>query len=76
MIKRLVIAAAIAASAVINAAPAHAGPMEWCNPSSPTFDPYVCFGEQPGGALPLVCDPNVNGYDPYYCAASQGSDSR
>lgn len=71
---RFAIAIALAAGCIGFAPPAHAGPGEWCNPSSPTFDKYVCFGETPG--LPLVCDPNVTGYNPYYCAAASQQQAR
>jgi hypothetical protein len=48
-----------------------AGPIQWCNPSSPLFDPYICYNETPHGGI--ACDPNGPAYDPNYCAAQSGT---
>ncbi|MFY2861697.1 hypothetical protein ACOJVU_18620 [Mycobacterium sp. THU-M104] len=62
-----VIGCALTAAMVAVSPPAHAGPIQWCDPSSPLFDPTICYNESPGGGY--SCDPFGPAYDPNYCAA-------
>jgi hypothetical protein len=48
--------------------PAPSGPVQWCDPASPLFDPVICYNEHPGHGT--ACDPFGPAYDPDYCAAS------
>jgi hypothetical protein len=50
------------------AVPAPSGPVQWCNPASPLFDPVICYNEHPSRSV--ACDPYGPAYDPDYCAAS------
>ena len=62
--------AAIAAAVPAQADPHHIvgpqGPVQWCNPASPLFDPTICYNESPHGGY--ACDPYGPAYDPNYCA--------
>lgn len=62
-----VIGCALSAAAVTVSPPAQAGPVQWCDPAAPLFDPTVCADESPGGGY--SCDPFGPAYDPNYCAA-------
>lgn len=43
------------------------GPVQWCDPASPLFDPTICYNTSPGAGQ--GCDPFGPAYDPDYCAA-------
>ncbi|MDI3314500.1 MAG: hypothetical protein QJR12_09525 [Mycobacterium sp.] len=58
--------AALAAAAVLHAS-TH-GPIQWCDPASPLFDPIICYNESPPRSG-YSCDPFGPAYDPNYCAA-------
>ncbi|MEY8017006.1 hypothetical protein [Mycobacterium servetii] len=65
------LAAAAALIGVIPMPPAHAGPVQWCDPSSPLFDPTICYNESPSTGS-YACDPYGPAYNANYCA-SQGA---
>ena len=71
MIRTFIAAAAVAcalpAAMVAVSPPAHAGPIQWCDPASPLFDPTICYNESPGGGY--SCDPFGPAYNADYCAA-------
>ena len=69
-VRNIVIAAAFLAAPFLALPPAHAGPIQWCDPASPLFDPTICYNESPrhGG---YSCDPYGPAYDPNYCAAQR-----
>jgi hypothetical protein len=58
----------VLAAAVIFSTPARAGPVQWCDPASPLFDPSTCYNES-GPHRGYGCDPFGPAYDPNYCAA-------
>jgi|GEM_PF-4256867 len=66
-----VIGCALCAAAAVASPPTHAGPVQWCNPASPLFDPTICYNESPPGGY--SCDPFGPAYDPNYCATQNRS---
>jgi hypothetical protein len=62
-----VVGCTLSATTAALSPPAHAGPIRWCDPSSPLFDPTICHNEEPGGGY--SCDPTGPAYDANYCAA-------
>jgi len=63
-------AAVVCALFAASAAPAHAGPVHWCDPASPLYDATVCYNES-GPHRGYGCDPYGPAYDPNYCAAQR-----
>jgi hypothetical protein len=59
----------VAAGALLTAAPAHAGPVQWCDPASPLYDATICYNDGPHRGY--GCDPYAPAYDPDYCAAQR-----
>jgi hypothetical protein len=69
--KRLMAMLALAATFVA-ASPAAADPLSgWCNPSSPLFDPTICWKGH-GSTGGVACDPYNDSYNPNYCQATRG----
>ncbi len=62
-------AATPALVAIVFSAPASAGPIQWCDPASPLFDPTVCYNSPHRGGY--SCDPFGPAYDPNFCAAQR-----
>jgi hypothetical protein len=60
-------------AANIAVSPAQAGPIQWCDPASPLFDPTICYNEAPSTGGSYACDPFGPAYDPDYCAAQNRS---
>jgi hypothetical protein len=67
-----VVGCALSAANVAIGPPAHAGPIQWCDPASPLFDPTICYNESPSTGS-YACDPFGPAYDPTYCAAQDRS---
>lgn len=68
---RFTLAAAVVLTVCVVAVPA--GPITWCDPASPLFDPVICADRSPHGGY--GCDPFGPVYNPDYCAAQSRSDS-
>lgn len=69
MIRGAAVIAAFLAAPFLALPPARTGPIQWCDPASPLFDPTVCYNESPHGGY--CCDPYGPAYDPNYCAAQR-----
>jgi hypothetical protein len=70
-VPRFALAALLCAAATFSTpAPAHAGPVQWCDPASPLYDATLCYNES-GPHRGYACDPYGPAYDPNYCAAQQ-----
>jgi len=59
-------------AATVAVSPAQAGPIQWCDPASPLFDPTICYNESPSTGS-FACDPFGPAYDPDYCATQDRS---
>jgi hypothetical protein len=44
------------------------GPIQWCDPASPLFDPTVCYNDG-GPHSGYACDSFSDAYNADYCAA-------